>query len=203
LLSRRLQDITSEVRLSFIHNPATSNAPASHAYSFSNVIPALIDTSELPEVYPNELLAYLEFNASPENPPKRSLSDEWTQDNPLTPFVNGGATEAQQATATNFWGNAETFVKNAGLASGASAVVVNGRVRLLAFLLLPCANLFLRSTSSSSSSPTSLLLVASTLSTSTSSSAVSVPWLPPLSSTLLPKSRRTGSSTQSLLSARR
>jgi hypothetical protein len=178
------QENTGEVRLTFVHNPPTTDAPSAHPYSISNVIPSLVESGDFSEVYPNELLAYLDLNASPSSPPKRSLDDQWTNDNPLTPFVEHGATEEEQAKALDFWQNAETFAYNAGIPAGASAVILNGRVRSSSPLPFPSSGKLILSfflPSSSSSTRTSLLPEASTPFTSTNSSAVSAPSSPLLS----------------------
>ncbi|GAA6037240.1 hypothetical protein JCM8097_008638 [Rhodosporidiobolus ruineniae] len=120
-------ETTNEVRLSFVHNPA-SDSPAPHRYAFSTLISKLVHGSEIAEVYPDELLAFLDLNASPDSPLKRSLDDRWDSENPLTPFIENGATEEEEKAAEAYWTGVAAFVERAGLKTGNSAVLLNGRL---------------------------------------------------------------------------
>lgn len=130
LTRRRLQETTAEVRVSFVHNPGP-DAEDPHAYSFSTLVAAMVQSEDFPEAFPSEVVTFLDLNASPANPPKRSLDDIWTKENPMTPFVDQGATEDQEAYAKAYWNAARTFCERAGFEPGASAVLMNGRVRCL------------------------------------------------------------------------
>ncbi|GAA5913386.1 hypothetical protein JCM6882_004106 [Rhodosporidiobolus microsporus] len=120
-------DNSGEVRLSLVHNPA-SDASTPDRFAFSTLVAKLIASRDFAEVYPTELLAFLDLNASADSPPKRSLSDEWTQENPMSPFVNNGATAEDEETAAKYWINAARFAKRVGAAPGESAVILNGRL---------------------------------------------------------------------------
>ncbi|GEM06799.1 UDP-glucose:glycoprotein glucosyltransferase [Rhodotorula toruloides] len=118
---------TAEVRVSFVHNP-NPKAEEPHAYSLSTLVAAMVQSEDFPEAFPAEVITFLDFNASPTNLPKRSLDDIWTEENPMTPFVDHGATEEQQTVAKAYWKAARTFCERAGFEPGASAVLMNGRV---------------------------------------------------------------------------
>ncbi|PRQ78060.1 hypothetical protein AAT19DRAFT_9128 [Rhodotorula toruloides] len=118
---------TAEVRVSFVHNPGP-DAEEPHAYLLSTLVAAMVESEDFPEAFPSEIVTFLDFDASPANPPKRSLDDIWTKENPMTPFVDQGATEAQQTVAKAYWKAARTFCERAGFEPGASAVLMNGRV---------------------------------------------------------------------------
>lgn len=81
------------------------------------------------EVFPSELIAFLEYDATPENPPRRALDDIWTSESPLTPYITEGATN--EALAQEYWSLTTPFAQNIGLQPGEAAVVLNGRVRRL------------------------------------------------------------------------
>ncbi|KAJ8296002.1 Syntaxin-like protein psy1 [Rhodotorula toruloides] len=118
---------TAEVRVSFVHNPGP-DAEDPHAFSLSTLVAAMVESEDFPEAFPSEIVTFLDFNASPAHPPKRSLNDIWTKENPMTPFVDQGATEAQLAVAEAYWKVARTFCERAGFEPGVSAVLMNGRV---------------------------------------------------------------------------
>ncbi|GAA5919728.1 hypothetical protein JCM1841_000772 [Sporobolomyces salmonicolor] len=119
-------DNTPEVRLAFLHNPSTS-APPPHAYAFSSLLYTLASSNELHDVYPSELLEFLKLEAGPDGP-KRSLDDIWKADNPLTPFIEGGAKAVDEKEMQRYWKDAETLIERLGVQKGESAVVLNGRV---------------------------------------------------------------------------
>ncbi|KAL7343033.1 Proteophosphoglycan ppg4 [Rhodotorula toruloides] len=120
---------TAEVRVSFVHNPGP-DAEDPHAFSLSTLVAAMVESEDFPEAFPSEIVTFLDFNASPAHPPKRSLNDIWTKENPMTPFVDQGATEAQLAVAEAYWKVARTFCERAGFEPGVSAVLMNGRESL-------------------------------------------------------------------------
>ena len=128
------QDQTTQVRFSFVHNPSESS-PAPHKFSLSRIIPELIaNNMSIAEVFPSELIAFLEYDATPEKPPRRALDDIWTSESPLTPYITEGATN--EALAQEYWSLATPFAQNIGLQPGEAAVVLNGRVRLLPLISL-------------------------------------------------------------------
>ncbi|GAA5855799.1 hypothetical protein JCM8547_000360 [Rhodosporidiobolus lusitaniae] len=116
-----------EVRLGFVHNPS-STSPAPHRFAFSHLVAKLINNEEWSEVYADELTTFLNLNASPENPPKRSLDDSWTQENPITPFVEKGAEKEDEEVSEKYWKDAKRFVERIGVKKGTSAVLLNGRL---------------------------------------------------------------------------
>ncbi|GAA5890567.1 hypothetical protein JCM5296_004299 [Sporobolomyces johnsonii] len=119
-------DNTPEVRLAFLQNPSTS-APAPHAYAFSSLLYTLASSNELRDVYPSELLEFLKLEAGPDGP-KRSLDDIWKADNPITPFIEGGAKAEDEKEMQTYWKDVETLIERLGVKKGESAVVLNGRV---------------------------------------------------------------------------
>ncbi|GAA5976038.1 hypothetical protein JCM10908_005365 [Rhodotorula pacifica] len=122
----RFADQTTQVRFSFVHNPSKSS-PAPHKFSLSRIIPELvINNMSIAEVFPSELIAFLEHEATPSNPPKRALDDAWTSESPLTPYVTEGATN--ETLAQEYWSYTTPFAQNIGLQPGEAAVVLNGRV---------------------------------------------------------------------------
>ncbi|GAA5974262.1 hypothetical protein JCM11641_003363 [Rhodosporidiobolus odoratus] len=125
--SLKFLENNGEVRVSYVHNPS-STAKAPHRFAYSTLVAKLVEAGDFADVYPNELLAFLAFNASPDSSPKRSLDDEWTAENPMTPFVDSGATEEDEMKAEVYWRNAATFVERIGLKPGDSAVLLNGRL---------------------------------------------------------------------------
>ncbi|GAA6011345.1 hypothetical protein JCM10207_008308 [Rhodosporidiobolus poonsookiae] len=124
----RFTDKTGEVRVTFVHNPTPTASAEADRFALSTLLVKLVMGGQLAEVYPSELLEFLELNASADSPPKRSLDDQWTEENPLTPFVNNGASAEDEHDAKTFWQTAATFVERIGVQPGASAVLLNGRL---------------------------------------------------------------------------
>lgn len=93
----------------------------------SRVIGELSLNRTINEVFPSELISFLDYEATPQNPPKRSLDDAWTSESPMTPFVSEGA--LRDTVSELYTGYAATIAKQFGLQLGESAVVLNGRVR--------------------------------------------------------------------------
>ncbi|BGP14496.1 hypothetical protein JCM10213_003082 [Rhodosporidiobolus nylandii] len=122
----KFAETTGEVRIAFVHNPSAL-ATAPHRFACSTLIAKLVEGGDFAEIYPEELSAFLALNASPDSPPKRSLDDQWTAENPITPFLDG-ATERDEHVAQAYWTNATTFVERIGLQAGESAVLLNGRL---------------------------------------------------------------------------
>ncbi|KPV76430.1 uncharacterized protein RHOBADRAFT_52440 [Rhodotorula graminis WP1] len=89
-------------------------------------------SNELPEAYPQELIDFLELNASNEHPPRRKLSDQWTAENPMTPFVEKGITGDAAQNVTMYWKGVAPFAERVGVQPGEAAVILNGRIIHLA-----------------------------------------------------------------------
>ncbi|GAA6054209.1 hypothetical protein JCM3770_001393 [Rhodotorula araucariae] len=122
----RFAETTGEIRLSFVHNPSTPTATPDR-FALSSLIASLVLKGDIAEAYPQELLAFLELNASDEHPPRRSLSDMWTAENPMTPFVEKGVTGDLVKNVTSYWADVAPFAQRVGVAPGEAAVILNGR----------------------------------------------------------------------------
>lgn len=111
-----------------MHNPATPTSSPDR-FALSSLIASLTLSNELPEAYPQELIDFLELNASDEHPPRRKLSDQWTAENPMTPFVEKGITGEAAHNVTTYWKGVAPFAERVGVQPGEAAVILNGRVR--------------------------------------------------------------------------
>ncbi|GAA6010177.1 hypothetical protein JCM11491_005377 [Sporobolomyces phaffii] len=121
-------DSAAQVRVAFLHRPSENADTASDSpYSFPSLLYSLAASKRLTEVYPSELRAFLDLEVGPDGP-KRSLDDTWTQENPITPFLDGGLKEEELEGATKHRENVSKFVSRLGLGVGESAVMVNGRI---------------------------------------------------------------------------
>jgi hypothetical protein len=124
------QDSATQVRAAFLHQPTgTDEDAADSPYAFSSLLYSLVSSKQLAEVYPSELVAFLDLKIGPDGP-KRSLDDMWTQDNPITPFLESGLKIEDQAGLKKYRRNVAKFVSKLGLQAGEPAIVINGRVRL-------------------------------------------------------------------------
>ncbi|BGP38538.1 killer toxin resistant protein [Rhodotorula kratochvilovae] len=123
----RFAETTGEIRFSFVHNPSTPTSSPDR-FALSSLIAGLVLKSEIAEAYPQELIAFLELNASDEHPPRRSLSDMWTAENPMTPFVEKGVTGDLVKNVTGYWADIALFAQRVGVAPGEAAVILNGRI---------------------------------------------------------------------------
>ncbi|GAA5914311.1 uncharacterized protein JCM6883_001811 [Sporobolomyces salmoneus] len=136
-------DSTSGVRLAFLHRPSTpvsQESLAAKPYAFSSLLYSLIPSKQLAEVYPSELLAFLDVAIGP-NGPKRSLDDMWTRENPITPFLEGGLREEEREKAKSYFDGVRKFAKKLGINEDESAVVINGRVVRLGDSVMSAATL--------------------------------------------------------------
>ncbi|GAA5852391.1 hypothetical protein JCM9279_001186 [Rhodotorula babjevae] len=127
----RYADTTGEIRFSFVHNPSTPTSSPDR-FALSSLIASLTLSNELPEAYPQELIDFLELNASDEHPPRRKLSDQWTAENPMTPFVEKGITGEAAQNVTMYWKGVAPFAERVGVKPGEAAVILNGRIVHLA-----------------------------------------------------------------------
>lgn len=87
----------------------------------------LVSSGNLREVFPAELSAWLTFDVD-ESGPEKPLDEMWTEENPMTAFVASGASKEEQEKALAFWQSTAPFVERAGLKTGASGIIINGRV---------------------------------------------------------------------------
>lgn len=110
-----------------MHNPGDGSG-ASHAFSPSNVIGALIDSGNFAETFASELAAWFDLNIG-EKGPLSDISNSVASDSPLVELASEGATAAQREAAAAYWKAVAPFVERAGIAPGETAFLVNGRVR--------------------------------------------------------------------------
>lgn len=116
------------LRVSFVHNPAKL-ALADHSYRLSTLLHSLIVDGSLKEVFPAELAGFITSEIGSGGPKLPLDEDVWTPENPITPFLNGGATPEQQDAALAFWTAVAPFSERAGIKAGEAALIINGRVR--------------------------------------------------------------------------
>ncbi|GAA5965188.1 hypothetical protein JCM3765_002871 [Sporobolomyces pararoseus] len=124
-------DSAQQVRFAFLHRPieTASTALVDKPFEFSSLLYHLVSSKQLSEVYPSELLEFLKLKIGPTGP-KRSLNDIWTQDNPITPFLEGGLKDEEQLEgAKNYFEDIRKFVSNLGLENyDEPVIVINGRI---------------------------------------------------------------------------
>ncbi|TNY21400.1 Proteophosphoglycan ppg4, partial [Rhodotorula diobovata] len=123
----RYAETTGEIRFSFVHNPATPTSSPDR-FALSSLIANLTLSSEIAEAYPQEMIDFLDLKASDAHPPRRKLSDQWTAENPMTPFVEKGITGDAVKNVTQYWASVLPFAERVGVQPGEAAVILNGRV---------------------------------------------------------------------------
>lgn len=123
-----------DTRLALIHNPLTPALPP-HAYTFSDLVYLLLESTALTDVLPLELIAWLDYNLV-EDGPSAETAESVMDENPILPWLGGAEAKTSQA-ALDFWSYFASFNAALGIGPGETGIVINGRVRRRP-LRVPC-----------------------------------------------------------------
>ncbi|BGP32069.1 killer toxin resistant protein [Rhodotorula toruloides] len=122
----KLAEKTTQVRISFVHNPADPFAEL-HPWTLSRTLFALQKDHQLAEILPDELIEYIDLNLDKGGPAKGDGHD-WPEDNPLRAILAEGVKDKMGGDADLFWDEVQWFRYKLGFKEGESGIVINGRV---------------------------------------------------------------------------
>lgn len=122
----KLAEKTTQVRISFVHNPADPFAEL-HPWTLSRTLFALQKDHQLAEILPDELTEYIDLNLDKGGPAKGDGHD-WPEDNPLRAILADGVKDKSGGDADLFWDEIQWFRYKLGFKEGESGIVINGRV---------------------------------------------------------------------------
>ncbi|BGP08072.1 killer toxin resistant protein [Rhodotorula toruloides] len=122
----KLAEKTTQVRISFVHNPADPFAEL-HPWTLSRTLFALQKDHQLAEILPDELTEYIDLNLDKGGPAKGDGHD-WPEDNPLRAILADGVKDKSGGDADLFWDEVQWFRYKLGFKEGESGIVINGRV---------------------------------------------------------------------------
>ncbi|GAA6015304.1 hypothetical protein JCM10207_008942 [Rhodosporidiobolus poonsookiae] len=121
----QLADKTTQVRVSFVHNPLESDE--AHPWALSNLLYLLHRNKLCDDVLPIEIRGWIGLELGDKGPKQRDGRD-WSDENPLKKLLPEGAASNRAFEAQLFWDELQWFRHKLGFQAGENGLVINGRV---------------------------------------------------------------------------